>query len=353
MLAALPLVLAVAGVTTSLLHRPEFAGHLLRWAWHVLVIECTALAILCCVGVVYEKVSFDRARRLHPMPGQLVDIGGYRLHLDCKGQGSPTVVLVYGMSGSYLDWHFVQPQLAQSTRVCSFDRPGYGWSDVSPGRPLPSIHADEQHTLLPRAGEKPPFILVGHSLGGFDVLMYAHRYANQVLGVVLVDSSHPGSYTQFGWRDRLGLRFFQFTAPFGLPRWRKWCLQGPTEIADQKAAFNRQPHLFETNYQLRDAYPAASEEMLGVTSIGSTPLVVISRDPHRDHDLYLNAAGEQEWARHQEDLVRLSSNSRYVIAEGSSHAIPLERPDAIVDQVRQLLGIRDTGAGQVRREDRR
>jgi pimeloyl-ACP methyl ester carboxylesterase len=78
--------------------------------------------------------------------------------------------------------------------------------------------------------------------------------------------------------------------------------------------------------------------MLGVRSIGSTPLVVISRDPHRDHDLYLNSAGEREWAQRQKDLLQLSSDSRQVIAEGSGHAIPLERPDVIVDQVRQLLG---------------
>jgi pimeloyl-ACP methyl ester carboxylesterase len=239
--------------------------------------------------------------------------------------------------------------VAEWVRVCSFDRPGYGWSDISPKPPLPSIHAEELHSLLQRAREKPPFVLVGHSLGGFDVLMYAHRYPEQVLGVVLVDSSHPGSYTQFGWRDRVGLRFFEFTAPFGLPRWRKWCLQGHPEIADQKAAFNCQPHIFKTNYQLWKAYPAASEEVVSIPSIGSIPLVVISRDPHRSHDAYLNQTTEQEWVRHQEDLLRLSSNSRHVIAQGSSHAVPVERPDTIVDQVRQLVIHLSGPTGQKRR----
>jgi pimeloyl-ACP methyl ester carboxylesterase len=136
---------------------------------------------------------------------------------------------------------------------------------------------------------------------------------------------------------------FEYTAPFGVPRWRKWCLQGPPEIAEQKAAFNCRPHIFRANYHLWAAYAAASEEMLGVTSLGRTPLVVISRDPHRGADPYLNSAAEREWARRQEDLLRLSSNSSHVIAEGSSHAVPMERPDVIVSQVRQLLGMRTGG----------
>jgi pimeloyl-ACP methyl ester carboxylesterase len=336
-LAGLPTLLLIVALIASLTHRADVARSSFRGLRYVLTVELVGLAVLASVGAIYEKVSSDRARRLHPMPGKLLEVGGYRLHLYCTGDGGPTVVLAYGMSGSYLDWYLVQPQVAKFTRVCSYDRPGYGWSELSPKPRVPSVHAEELHALLEKAGEKPPYILVGHSLGAFDVLMYAHHFPEQVAGVVLVDGAHPEWNISFGSRDRLEMRLLQITAPLGLPRWRKWCLQGPPEVADQKRAFNCQSHIFEANYQLRNSYRRAAEEIRTVSSIGNIPLVVISRDPNRPRISGNDVANEQRWARLQADFLGMSSNSSHVIAEGSGHAVPLERPEVIVEQVRKLI----------------
>jgi pimeloyl-ACP methyl ester carboxylesterase len=300
----------------------------------VLAAEVLLAIVIAGFGFIYENVSAARASRRYPAPGKLVDVGGYRLHLDCAGQGTPTVVLIYGMSGSYLDWFWVQPEIAKFTRVCSYDRPGYGWSELSTKPRLASIAADELHTLLVNAGEKPPFILVGHSLGGFDALMYAHKFAGEVSGMVLIDAAHPDWNLGFSADERRRLRFLQFTAPFGIPRWRKWCVQGPPVLAVRKAAFNCQSRIFKANYELWDAYPQSAREMRALGSLGTLPLVVISRDPDRGAR---NVDSEKRWAQLQENLAGLSSNSTHVVAKGIGHAIPLDDPNVVVEQTRKLV----------------
>src|SRR5947209_884761 len=147
-LAALPLVLLAIAIVGWLTHTADPARTSFRWFRYVVIAELVLLVVLAAMGATYEKVSAARARRKYPAPGKLIDVGGYRLHLDCAGQGSPTVILIYGMSGSYLDWYWVQPEVAKFARVCSYDRPGYGWSELSPKPRLSSIAADELHTLL-------------------------------------------------------------------------------------------------------------------------------------------------------------------------------------------------------------
>ena len=169
-LAGLPLLLLAIGVVSTLTHSHELSRATLRLLRNVLLVEVILFLVLATVGAIYEGRSRARDQRLHPAPGKLIDMGGYRLHLYCTGEGSPTVVLDYGLSGSYLDWYFVQPEVARLTRVCSWDRSGYGWSDRSSNSQLPSDIAEQLHTLLENAGEKPPYIMVGHSLGAFDVV---------------------------------------------------------------------------------------------------------------------------------------------------------------------------------------
>src|SRR5207245_487834 len=198
-------------------------------------------------------------------------------HLNCSGEGSPTVVLEHGLIGSYLDWYRVQPEIARFTRVCSYDRAGYGWSDRSPKARVPSAMAAELHALLDKAREKPPFVLIGHSMGAFDVLMYAHLFPEEVSGVVLVDGSHPDESMPFPLRKKLWLRFMQLTSPFGLPRWRNWCASGGEAIRPLKAAVNCKARVFATHCDQWSAHPSAAEEIRRSPSLGQLPMVVISR----------------------------------------------------------------------------
>ncbi len=150
------------------------------------------LLLALVVGFGYERVQRAAAPRVFPPPGELVDVGGHRLHLDCEGAGSPTVLLEAGQDvrGS-LSWFPVKSDLARLTRVCAYDRAGIQWSERGPNpRTSPTI-AKELSTLLQAAEESGPYVLVGHSMGGIHIRNFADLDRSAVVGLVFVDSSHP------------------------------------------------------------------------------------------------------------------------------------------------------------------
>ena len=325
-----PVVLLLfAGVTAASGHSDATRG-VLRGVRYLLLVEIALLIAVAASGAIYEARSHNRDRHLYRPPGKVIDVGGYNLHLYCSGSGSPTVILDYGLEGSYLDWRLVQPEVAGFTRVCSYDRGGYGWSDPSPKPRIPSVMAEELHTLLAAAGEEPPYILVGHSYGGFDALMYAHKFPNETAGVVLVDSSHPDYQLAFPWRRKLWLRMLQYSMPFGLPRWRQWCGDASSESGLIKTAFSCQSHVSATAYAHLAAFAESAEEVRKLGSLGNMPLVVVARDPTRAEER------QPRWHKLQEDLAKLSTNSKLVIAEGSGHNVPGERPEVVVEAVRAM-----------------
>jgi pimeloyl-ACP methyl ester carboxylesterase len=283
---------------------------------------------------VYEHRSEKKDRELYPPKGRLVDLGGYRLHVYCEGKG-PTVILEYGHQGSYTDWHRVQSQLAEFARVCVYDRGGYGWSDPSPRSRVPSVMAEELHTLLHSAGVVPPYILVGHSFGGLNALMFARKFPNDVAGIVLVDVSLPEKMSLGRWQHAARIRVMQMAVAFGLARWRGWCGENAAaEIRGLKQAITCRSGLYETYRREWASFPQSAEEIRSITSIGSIPLMVITRDPHIG-----NSIREAEWNRLQRERVQLSSSSEFQIADGSGHDVPMDRPDVIVAAVRKINGL--------------
>ena len=151
---------------------------------------CLVTVSLAITGALYEMIGRWRDARRFPQRGHLVQAGSIRMNIDCSGQGSPTVILESGSGGPSVDWLMVQPEVAKFSRVCSYDRAGYGWSDSGP-EPRSSLQiAHELKQLLQAAGEKGPYILVGHSMGGYDIRVYTGQYPNDVAGMVLVDASH-------------------------------------------------------------------------------------------------------------------------------------------------------------------
>src|SRR5262245_11311736 len=176
---------------TSTLPTVSRRGHgVVRWAGRVLLALLTLFVSLAAIGTSYEAIMAAGDAERYPPPGQLVDVGGYRLHIDCQGNGGPTVVLVTGLGGSSLLWSRVQPALAPSARVCVYDRAGIGWSDSSTGPRTPAAVADELHALLTNAGVPGPYVLVGASIGGKYSRMFAEQYPDAVAGMVLVDARH-------------------------------------------------------------------------------------------------------------------------------------------------------------------
>jgi pimeloyl-ACP methyl ester carboxylesterase len=328
-----PAVLAAAFLFARLGGNQDLARTCLRGLRFLITAELALLALLALIGFNYERRARGREAALFHPPGQLIDIGGYRLHLYCTGSGGPTVVLEHGHRATYLDWYLVQPEIAAFTRVCSYDRAGHGWSDPSPKPRVPSAMAEELHALLRAAGERPPYLLVGHSYGGLDAAMFAHQFPNEVAGVILVDSPHPDVLRRASWRARLWLHVMQLTMPFGLPRWRGWCDGGPQETLAIKRALTCRPQTIETIFREDASFPAGAIELRGITSLGNVPLVVIARDPAKGR----NAALESRHNQQQLGTMKLSTNSRFIVAEGSGHDVPLAKPDVIVKAVKELI----------------
>ncbi len=167
----------------------------------------------------------------HTPLGQMVDIGGYRLHLDCTGSGTPVVILEAGLGDSSLIWHDVQQSVSQSTWVCSYDRAGLGWSDSSPLARNPLDETTELHSLLEKARITDPMVLVGHSMGGDLVRLYASRFPQQVAGVVLVEPSNEDKWSliaglQAQWDGfRRDCRYDDWKARIGLMRFEHQALE--------------------------------------------------------------------------------------------------------------------------------
>ena len=159
-----------------------------------IVIGAAILVLFLLVGLVWILGSRAKKRLAtqHPPPGQMVDVGGYRMHIHCQGDpaAGPTVVLDGGQGEPGLTWASVQPEVAGFARVCAYDRAGLGWSEASPKARTGSNIVEELHTLLTRAGVEPPYVLVGHSVGGLYARLYDQKYPGEVVGMVQVDAAH-------------------------------------------------------------------------------------------------------------------------------------------------------------------
>jgi pimeloyl-ACP methyl ester carboxylesterase len=312
-------------------------------AWLRIIVRSFAVLVvfLATLGYIYENISEARDRRFNPMPGQLIDVGGYKMHIYCTGHGAPTVILDSGLGDSYISWTKVQPQISEFSRVCSYDRAGLGYSDSSPRPRTSKVFAEELHTLLHNAGVPPPYIFVGHSMGGFDVRLYASFYRSEVAGMVLVDSSHPEQKKrlppELNDLDKTWLReqeFMEFTTPFGIPRLIGFC--GPD--AEVRAADCNFHSLREGVAEL-SAVAESAAETAATRPLGDMPLVVLTRDPAQPEadlpeDLVKPTA--QVWQQMQDELAQLSTKNTHVIAKHSGHYIQLDRPDLVVEAVRKI-----------------
>lgn len=300
------------------------------------------LLILAAGGFVYENISEARDRRFNPMEGRLVEVGGRKMHIHCTGQGSPTVILDSGLGDSYLSWRKVQPEIAKFTRVCSYDRAGLGYSDSSAQPRTSRVIAEELRALLQAAGVPPPYVIAGHSMGGYDVRVYTDLYRNEIAGMVLVDASHPDQENRLpqelrnmegSWRRQAQL--IASSMPFGIPRLLGLCENDPvTRAADCNWRSAR-----EQFAEMNDFSQSAAQAG-GAASLGDLPLAVLSHDPDRpssDLPPELAKATNDAWEKMQEELAHLSTQGTQTIAKNSAHYIQIDRPDLVVDAIRHVV----------------
>ena len=288
-----------------------------------LLVHPVALAMfLAGLGGLYQVTTGSPQIAAGPMPGQLVDVGGYRLHLNCTGTGAPTVVLLNGLGETSPSWARVQPAVASTSRVCAYDRAGQGWSDDSP-KPADAITAaTDLHELLAAAGETGPFVLVGHSSGGVHALTYTHLYRGDVAGVVLLDSASPHQaqlVKQFDGEYQV-MRRTLAVAPtlfrFGVGH----VLAGPDlpgRAGEQVAAFTNSPRGWANTRAEQAALPVAFRQAQALSTLGDTPLVVLTAKDNVD--------AKPGWGTAQEQMAALSTNSRHTV-ENLSHVGLLADP---------------------------
>ncbi len=336
----------------------------MQTALMILAVLLGTLALPVVAGAVYQAIGTWRDRQRFPSPGRLVQFNERRMHIHVTGEGTPTVVFESGMGASCLSWTLVQPEVAQFTRAVSYDRAGHGWSDPAREPRTARQIAQELHTLLDATGVPGPYVLVGHSFGGYVNRAFAHMYCNEVVGMVLVDSLHPVEWENptpeqlrmievslryawiAAWLARLGLvRFCLARLARGSPRlgWAAASAFGvgaaaaiqriageirklPAPILPVVRALWSQPKNFMSLGQHVAALPVSAAQAAAVSSLGDLPLIVLSADHH--------APPYTDWQR---DLAQLSSRGRHLVASGSGHWIHLDHPELVSMAIREVV----------------
>jgi pimeloyl-ACP methyl ester carboxylesterase len=294
-----------------------------RW----LVYPLLAVLALTSIGAGYQTVGESVDATAYPMPGQLIDVGGHRLHLSCTGSGSPTVILEPGMGGDSSAMAWIAPAVARDSRVCVYDRAGRGWSDAADGPRDGAQTAADLHTLLDRAHIPGPYVLAGHSFGGLYILTFAATYPHEVAGMVLLDSTAPaaapappnktGSYDFFGRISALlpalahlgGARLVAQFSYENLPPRSRDEARARSATASYIGSY--------INEFLEGA--TTVQQAASLVDFAAKPLIVVTAG--REHD--------SAWLAAQDKLATLSTNSRHRVVVNATHAsLVLDETDA-------------------------
>jgi pimeloyl-ACP methyl ester carboxylesterase len=321
------------------------------WTGRILLGLLAFIVLLAASGATYEAIMAVGDTKRYPPPGQLVDVGGHRLHLHCVGQSSPTVVLDAGLGAFSLDWGAVQPQIATTTRVCAYDRAGLGWSEPGPRPRSPQQFADELHTLLTNAGIEGPYLLVAHSISGKTARLFASQHPNDVAGMVLIDARHesvddhltPEQVAAEKAQQQHFQDMIKWMARFGLVR-LLWALAWPSVLPGSEnlspetrtaiGVLQARPRQIETALAEGAARMDSNSLLHTAAPLGDKPLVVVASTQSIDHLPF--------WKEAQETMAGLSSNSRLIVAS-SGHAVHFEQPALVIESIRQVVNAARTG----------
>ena len=307
----------------------------------------------------------------YPPPGRLVDVGGWRLHLSCTGEAAPsqpTVILEAGVGDFSVEWSLVQPGVARFARVCSYDRAGDGWSELGPHPRTMRQIVHELHTLLENAGERPPYVLVGHSYGGWLVRLYQAAYPSEVAGMVLVEAGADDPWRMMG--DGRLVRSSELASgrpvpevktsgplresdipPAAMDRIRAGLRQAseranepPRDRLPPEAQRMRTWALGQVGHVVAAVNPFEAEELAALRAerakgehpLGGLPLVVITRGVSEEEGPDGRAFAE-EHRRDHAAMAALSRSGRLVVSERSGHHVQLEEPELVISVIREVL----------------
>ncbi len=317
-------------------------GRILRGVARGVGLAAALIAGLSLAGASYEAIASRGDARAYPPPGQMVDVGGYKLHIQCVGTGSPTVVLDAGLGGTSLDWSLVQTEIGQTTRVCAYDRAGMGWSESGPQPRTPEQNARELHTLLTNAGLEGPYVLVGHSLAGKNVRMYASLYPEQVAGMVLIDArseyvdarTSPAEAKAFKDLYATLASAYKVARGLGLMRLIGANVVGaPTLSAETRSAIAMvayAPRSQDAGTAEAIAREASDAQLAAAPSLGDRPLIVLASEQ--------NMTADANWPEAQRLMAALSTQGKLIVPAGSGHYIHWDHPAVVIEAVAQVVG---------------
>ena len=299
-----------------------------RWTLRILVGLSGLIVATAITGATYQWLATRKELAATPPPGRLVDIGGYRLHLWCTGDGAPAVILDTGLGGSTPGWGFVQPDVARFTRVCSYDRAGMGYSDPGPSPRTARRIASELAELLARSGIGGPVVLVGASIAGFNVRVFASDHPERAAGLVLVDASHEDQAHDVPPMAR----FVPLLSTIGVLR-----LFGVSfGLSVESLAPSVRPFARATNFRAA-GYQAAADEIIHIRDSASEvrssrrkltiPVLVVTGGQGSD----------ETWRQLQRDQASLSDRGCLMIAQQSGHVVSSDQPAIVVDAIRTVV----------------
>lgn len=320
-----------------------------KWTKRTVATLLLLLILTVGAGAAYQAFA-SRSDAKVAAPGVRIDIGGYRLHLDCLGQGRPTIVVSPGIGVWSVQWSKIQKALARDNRVCTYDRGGYGWSDLSQSSATAANAAEQLYLVLDKAGELPPYVLVGESYGGYVVRLFVASHRKETGAAVLVESAHEHQWDEIPEAKML---LVQGRQQVQVARWlsyigifRFWPMDRGEDLPP-----NVRPGLIATEArtqtyvafgnELAEAFTSA-QQAGRVDSFGNLPLVVVSARRSFDKffppsDRLKTGPMNEKWMRLQDALAQLSTNSVHMVNESATHAIAREQPEFVIAAIQRAL----------------
>jgi pimeloyl-ACP methyl ester carboxylesterase len=314
-----------------------------------------ALAILLIgVGILYEQLGRRRDNARFPQVGRSVDIGGRSLNISCLGQGTPTVIFDSGGGVPGYGWVSVQRQIARSTRACWYDRAGYGWSDPVAAVQTSAGTARDLHQLLRAADVAPPYVFVGHSLGGFNMRVYNGLYADEIAGAVLIDASHEDMEARIPrWRRRFRVPLMTDVSSVAGPLLAR---MGILRLSTSQVRTDPPPLGFTVAewttvlglawtpkmraQTMAESFDESAAQARAAGTFGDRPLIILTAGKHaplRSASAVETAEDQRAWEQLQRELAQLSSRGVQRLVANSDHMIPFEAPDTVVRAIDDVL----------------
>ena len=273
------------------------------------------------------------------VPGQLVDIGTHRLHIYCLGHGSPAVIMDAGLGGISLEWFPVLTALAKHAQACIYDRAGYGWSDPGPAPRTSSHIVDELFALLKQAHIRGPYVLVGHSFGGYNMQLFASRYPYATAGLVLVDSSHAEQVQRFlappiEVKLTPGIRGEYALVRFARPEIHPMI---PKELKGLVYDLLNRPKLRQAMAEEYWNFQQSAAEVQNAGMLPDVPLFVLTRGMRVWPETPRGDRMEELWFDLQSELAVQVPHHAHIVAAESGHYIHLDQPQLVIDAVLEVI----------------